>query len=462
MSINRNLGLAFYRLYYQRNDFINPGGKEEQDRRFGNRNKSLLEAELPKLEDIPDNMASMPGVKALPLNTVYPGLVLGTGYVHGVGQLGEFKIGFYFDHTTGLPTIPGSSIKGALRAAFPERYFEKEIRLRNKAVATPGEDAKKKLLDEADYCHEMGEGRLAYIDSLIKEIIDGKDKPAFSVRELEWEIFEGIYAKTGDAEFRIAVPERDLFLDATLKLDGNRPDKNLFLDKDFITPHNKPKNGIPAEMRNPIPIQFLKVLPGISFDFRFRLLDDFQIDNENTSRKNRKLNANQRLKLFKAILLDLGVGAKTNVGYGQFCDPDAPASDPRSCHYKPPREDNQNQNKGQGQREERRRKDDPPKTEKTKEQKPFDINDYPPKSLDQLKRTGHVLAKVTTVSENDVTVELHVTGWTAPLIVKYFPNPKPLTGQWVEVEIKQLEGKKPNWSRILLETNKIRIIENQQ
>ena len=53
------------------------------------------------------------------LTTTYPGLVLGTGYSHETGTEGEFKLGFYFDWTTGLPVIPGSSVKGILRAAGP-------------------------------------------------------------------------------------------------------------------------------------------------------------------------------------------------------------------------------------------------------------------------------------------------------------------------------------------------------
>lgn len=55
------------------------------------------------------------------LLTTYPGFTTGTGMPHGIKNNEEdFKIGFYFDHTTGLPIIPGSSVKGVLRSVFPD------------------------------------------------------------------------------------------------------------------------------------------------------------------------------------------------------------------------------------------------------------------------------------------------------------------------------------------------------
>ena len=55
------------------------------------------------------------------LNTTYPGLLIGSGYIHEIGSTNienELKLGFFFDHTTGLPIIPASSVKGLLRSAF--------------------------------------------------------------------------------------------------------------------------------------------------------------------------------------------------------------------------------------------------------------------------------------------------------------------------------------------------------
>lgn len=54
------------------------------------------------------------------------------------------------------------------------------------------------------------------------------------------------------------------------------------------------------------PIKILKIKEGIEFEFRF-LIRDFEICG---------LSQDHRFELYKAILKELGVGAKTNVGYG--------------------------------------------------------------------------------------------------------------------------------------------------
>jgi len=56
--------------------------------------------------------------KTLELVTTYPGLLIGSGYDHEAGLFGVLKLGFFFDHATGLPIIPGSSVKGVLRSVF--------------------------------------------------------------------------------------------------------------------------------------------------------------------------------------------------------------------------------------------------------------------------------------------------------------------------------------------------------
>jgi len=74
--------------------------------------------------------------------------------------------------------------------------------------------------------------------------------------------------------------------------------KESLIDEDYITPHSN-------ELKNPIPIRFLKVSPEVSFEFSFSF-DDIVISKE------------KKKKLVKQIILDLGLGAKTNVGYGKF------------------------------------------------------------------------------------------------------------------------------------------------
>jgi CRISPR-associated protein Cmr6 len=53
----------------------------------------------------------------------------------------------------------------------------------------------------------------------------------------------------------------------------------------------------------------VKVLPEVQFEFAFQLKNSQVLP---------ALTAANKLDLFQQILLDLGVGAKTNVGYGQF------------------------------------------------------------------------------------------------------------------------------------------------
>jgi len=88
----------------------------------------------------------------------------------------------------------------------------------------------------------------------------------------------------------------DIFHDASIiKADSF----NKILGDDFLAPHgNNP-------LKNPIPLRFIKVLPNITFRFDFDLSDGI-------------ISKDSKRKLFEHILSDLGLGAKTNVGYGKF------------------------------------------------------------------------------------------------------------------------------------------------
>ena len=88
----------------------------------------------------------------------------------------------------------------------------------------------------------------------------------------------------------------DVFLGAYPDLE--QMEDRQFLDTEFVTPH--------VRLKNPIPISFVKVKPMVKFRFHF-LLKDGKI-----------LSAENKLTLFKALILELGVGAKTNVGFGRF------------------------------------------------------------------------------------------------------------------------------------------------
>ena len=97
-----------------------------------------------------------------------------------------------------------------------------------------------------------------------------------------------------------SIYHRDIFFDAVITNTYN----GHLLEDDSITPH---KDG---PLRNPLPITMLKIAPGCEIEFRFRLVDS--VFGEKVFKKEDKL------KLFENILKTVGVGAKTNVGYGQL------------------------------------------------------------------------------------------------------------------------------------------------
>jgi CRISPR-associated protein Cmr6 len=76
------------------------------------------------------------------------------------------------------------------------------------------------------------------------------------------------------------------------------------LEDDSITPHGD------NPLKNPLPITMLKIAPGCEIEFRFRLVDSV-VDGKVFKKED-------KLKLFENILKTVGVGAKTNVGYGQL------------------------------------------------------------------------------------------------------------------------------------------------
>lgn len=191
--------------------------------------------------------AFVPNEHIVDLQVEYPGLLVGIGYQHATAKKGEFGLGFSLDYVTGLPYLPGSSVKGVLRAAFAHRgYIHELLSLKNDA--------------------EVDELELAIFGS----------KPMGSKISLGEDVFLDAFPICGD---------KDGFL----------------LEVDAITPHSD-------ELETPVPLIMLKVRPGVVMRFRFLLKDTNQPF----------VSADKKLELFRQILLDLGAGAKTNVGYGRF------------------------------------------------------------------------------------------------------------------------------------------------
>ena len=392
-----NIGWKYNKAY-----FYNLQGNPSNGNLLKKQNDELLEtiydgSLLKQLLDVWKNViAKDKNIFQVELTTSYPGLITGIGVNHQTTlkwmdqtvekpvQIPEFKLGITFDHTTGLPIIPGSSIKGVLRSFFPvmnqnkfcDCYGEKinyiaaiihkvsqlvsylkneetekqkicnDILVNKSGMYTV--QSKCKLLsqfkeeyleeiynmsgisnDELDamtsdealaiaaerrlekYETETIESFLGSFNSkgrkeLNKEIenkyndkindiledvkINDEDKKkAFC---LALEMFEG--KRDG---MIIPIYERDTFFDALPVSGDTNADGELFA-KDYITPHKK-------TFKDPEPICFMKIRSNVRFRFYFSLNDGV-------------ISKEEKLLLIKYLLFKNGLGAKTNVGYGQF------------------------------------------------------------------------------------------------------------------------------------------------
>lgn len=245
---NANVGWMFYKETFVH---LNQNSQKLDNSTVKQVNKKILDA-FPIKYDYPNGSCH-----AIELKTLYPGLLVGTGYSHDAKGDENFKMGFFFDHTTGMPIIPASSIKGVLRSKF-------------------------KMLDIA----EKTEAVLSEFCYFYQEL--GLDNPKKEDLEaLEKETFEGKGAKS--------MYHRDIFYDA---YPIKAQDKNRLFYDDTLAHHA-------SEFEDPNPIRFLKVAGEVVYKFSFDLHDGV-------------LTAAKKEELFLLMLQSSGVGAKTNVGYGQF------------------------------------------------------------------------------------------------------------------------------------------------
>lgn len=270
MEKSANIGLFFQRGYFEGLDDEIWTEKTKQEAFFNSQNSILKESSKVNAGTIETSDGQFA------LKTVYPGLITGIGMLHATGMQGEGKLGMAFDYTSGLPYIPGSSVKGLLRSLFP----------------IPSSDNPKKISKEED---ELLAAKCEFLKDTCKKL---------NIPELnssEWHELSSIIFNGKRKEGTLSIYERDIFYDAHIK--GDYSEKGI-LDFDYITPHKKP-------LKNPDPIKFLKILPEVTFVFNFNLHDSIL-----SSKKAFK--AEHKKALFKKILTIVGIGAKTNVGYGQL------------------------------------------------------------------------------------------------------------------------------------------------
>jgi CRISPR-associated protein Cmr6 len=255
-----NISLLYYKHYFSEIDWSKTDTEEVIE---------LIKANNIRIQDQPlviEDQEEIPGSQFFRMESVYPGLLTGSGISHEAGIEGEFKLGLHLDHTSGLPVIYGSSVKGVLRSAFettsPETGLFDFGYIRKFLPAKPGEWKDDEIME------------------LAREIFKGEEKD----EKNNWRN-KSIY-------------RRDIFFEA--KPVASKDKHQRILASDALAPHGD------NSLKNPIPIPFLKVRSQVTYEFRFRLNDS------------RLLKISDKLEVFRKILLDHGAGAKTNVGYGQF------------------------------------------------------------------------------------------------------------------------------------------------
>ena len=246
-----NLHYRFYVEYFEDLDLLeNLEGSDERTKRHAEavqrdveaRNNGLWAFRPPAVDPFAD-LEQDPRFFDFSLYTAYPGLLMGLGNAHEVKLPEAVKLGFSLDYVTGLPWLPGSSLKGQLRSRFQ-------------------------------------------VPELIAAFLD---RPV-DVGALEKDIFEG----------------GDCFLGAYPVSDGTP-----MLAPEYITPH-------PDKLKNPNPISLMKIRPNVCFRFGFLLRDAPELG----------VSAGEKLALFQTLLEELGVGAKTNVGFGKMTREKAPDNHP--------------------------------------------------------------------------------------------------------------------------------------
>lgn len=178
----------------------------------------------------------------------YPGLLVGLGNPHEVviekKNKGQLALGFSLDYVTGMPYIPGSSLKGLMHSVLNNT-------------------------DAKDYLKNIG---CAAADKFVKEYL-GTSKDGIG-----GDVFYGVYP-VGRCNEKI---------------------KRL-MGQETIAPHLD-ENGKPSQIKNPKAISFMKIMPGTIVAVLIKYKEDKFV--------------NERKSIYNSIIKDMGIGAKTNVGFG--------------------------------------------------------------------------------------------------------------------------------------------------
>lgn len=283
LNTTANIGWLFYRDYYRGIESMTDD--KDKKKELVERNNIITSSEFKSFnksnesfnksnEKISDTTLKKNGFSCVEMEVLPPGLLIGSGISHGIPGAEDFQLGFQFDYTTGLPVIPGSSVKGVLRSMFPMKG-ETEKTDYIKSLLPGWNDDEIKKLGEILFNHEdlATSASPVFFDAIVCRGVDKKQQDRNNVPNNQNEVKD--------------------------------KDKGDILGSDYITPHGK------NPLKSPKPIQFMKVLPGVRFKFYFKLPKEIKVDDNSVLRC-------QLVDLFISILEDVGIGAKTNVGYGHL------------------------------------------------------------------------------------------------------------------------------------------------
>lgn len=253
----------------------------------------------------------------------------------GLGGKGVLEIGITLKHITGLPSIPGSALKGLTRAyMLLQLAAQLELRLlnqrqlsdllvvhrdgREKRHESPFEIFEQLLVND----HEQANKKAEQAQKLLKDLqttwthLFQHPLSAEELKRLTDFVNEDEGAKQFKAIFGTTADSgRCIFYDAVV---AEVPTQGLF-EIDVMTPHfgkyytsvsaDKSRLANPTDDDRPIPVHFLTVAAGTRFAFA--------VGHRHPSDQALARIASEQLR---DALYELGIGAKTNSGYGIMVD----------------------------------------------------------------------------------------------------------------------------------------------
>lgn len=192
--------------------------------------------------------------------TTYPGLMFGTGYPHKTKSSGN-----------------KDDSKGQIEVGFNFDYV-------TGYPVYPGSSIKgvvRKPIEKAQNDPEY----LKYLNKLLRKNTSIKSDIA-----------------SGDVAGLLSMFEHaDIFYDAYITA---APEGDIIMDKDSLTPHKNP-------LKDPVPISMLRIIPDVELTICIQAKEDCVVAGQ-------VIKPDERIKLYNNIILDMGIGAKTNVGYGRL------------------------------------------------------------------------------------------------------------------------------------------------